>query len=134
MTQDQGDLTITTTQRVSNFHLCKTLIRRLLSLVTCVDATYSRGQVAGAALGCPRGRPRRLEVVGGALALGGRRRRGQLIKLQPDHAHVRAGLGERPGAGAGSAVRSCVSRIPESIMFPIYILYFNQVYLKYVQL
>ena len=134
MTQDQGDLTITTTQRVSNFHLCKTLIRHLLSPVTCVDATYSRGQVAGAALCCPRGRPRRLEVVGGALALGGRRRRGQLIKLQPDHAHVRAGLGERPGAGAGSAVRSCVSRIPESIMFPIYILYFKQVYLKYVQL
>ena len=134
MTQDQGDLTITTTQRVSNFHLCETLIRHLLSLVTCVDAAYFRGQVAGAALGCPRGRPRRLEVVGGALALGGRRRRGQLIKLQPDHAHVRAGLGERPGAGAGSAVRSCVSRIPESIMFPIYILYFKQVYLKYVQL
>ena len=123
MTQDQGDLTITTTQRVSNFHLCETLIRHLLSLVTCVDAAYFRGQVAGAALGCPRCRPRRLEVVGGALALGGRRRRGQLIKLQPDHAHVRAGLGERPGAGAGSAVRSCVSRIPESIMFPIYIFF-----------
>ena len=134
MTQDQGDLTITTTQRVSNFHLCKTLIRRLLSLVTCVDATYSRGQVAGAALGCPRGRPRRLEIVGGALALGGRRRRGQLIKLQPDHAHVRAGLWERPGAGAGSAVRSCVSRISKFIMFTIYILYFSQIYLKYVQL
>lgn len=93
-----------------------------MSLVTCVDATYSRGQVAGAALGCPCGRPRRLEVVSGALALGGRRSCGQLLELQPDHAHIRAGLRERPRADAGSAIRSCVSRIPESIMFPIYIL------------
>ena len=122
MTQDQDDLTIRTTQRVSNFHLCETLIRHSRALVTCVDATYSRGQVAGAALCCPRGRPSRLEVVGGALALGGRRRRGQLLELQPDHAHVRAGLGECPGAGAGSAVRSGVSRIPESIMLQTYFL------------
>ena len=111
---------ITTTTRVSNFHLCETLIRRSRSLVTCVDAAYPRGQVASAALCCPRGRPCRLEVVGGALALGGRRRRGQLLKLQPDHTHVRAGLGERPGAGAGSAVRSGVSRIPESFMLQTY--------------
>ena len=93
--------------------------------LTCVDAAYLGGQVAGAALGGPRGRPCRLEVVSGALALRGGGRSRQLLKLQPDLTNIRAGLRERPGAGAGSAVWSTIPRIPEFIMFRIYKFTFN---------
>ena len=107
-------------QTKSHQTLPETLFRiRLEARLTCVDAAYAGGQVAGAALGGPRGRPRRLEVVSGALALRGRGRSGQLLKLQPDLTNIRAGLGERPGAGAGSAVGSAIPRIPEFIMFRI---------------